>query len=366
VPNLTLHNKGAIFLKEEDSDYLVLEAQHGFTDKDLAPCTRVQLGHCLCGKAVAMSEVIYADRTDNIHEIHEKETFPHGHYCVPIVSGDNVYGLLNVYVKEGHKRSSREEEFLTSVTNTLAGIIQRHNTVREKRQLQHQLVQAEKLAALGRFTANVAHEIRNPLTAVGGFARRLEKNTPESTKEKDYVSFIIAEVNRLENILNNILTFSRESAPDIANNDVHEVIERVLLINKDLFKEKSITVERSFAELAKIPFDKNILIEALENIILNAVDAMLDGGTIHITTERDESGDTPQVNILIKDTGSGIDEENLGAIFEPFYTTKIGKHGTGLGLSITKKNMESMGGSVDVQSEVGKGTVVILTIPSKD
>jgi signal transduction histidine kinase len=90
---------------------------------------------------------------------------------------------------------------------------------------------------------------------------------------------------------------------------------------------------------------------------------MPDGGTLTITTDREEGAGTPQINIRVQDTGDGIPAEKLGVIFEPFYTTKVAEHGTGLGLSITKKIMESMGGSVDVQSEVGTGTVVILSIP---
>ena len=364
VPHLSLESRGAIFLRDENNQELLkLKAHHGFSESHSVPCSEIPLGRCLCGKAAAFTKLIFSDHINSQHEMHDEGLFPHGHYCVPIFSGENTYGLLNVYVKEGHERSKREEEFLSSVANTLAWIIERKKTQREKRELQHKLAQAEKLAALGRFTANVAHEIRNPLTAVGGFARRLDKNIPDATKEKDYVSFIIAEVNRLESILKNILIFSRDTTPDIEINDIHEVIERVLLMNKDLCKEKSITVERSFSESAKIPFDKNILIESLENIILNAVDAMPDGGTLTITTDREVGADTSQTNIRIQDTGDGIPEEKLGVIFEPFYTTKVADHGTGLGLSITKKIMESIGGSVDVQSEVGAGTVVILSIP---
>jgi len=364
VPHLSLESRGAIFLRDEnDQELLKLRASHGFSESHPVPCSEIPFGKCLCGKAAAFAKLIFSDHMNSQHEMHDEGLFPHGHYCVPIVSGGNVYGLLNVYVAEGHARSKREEEFLSSVANTLAWIIERKKNQREKRQLQHQLVQTEKLAALGRFTANVAHEIRNPLTAVGGFARRLNKNIPAATKEKDYVSFIIAEVNRLEKILKNILTFSRDSSLDIHKNDIHEVIERVVLMNKDLCKEKSITVERSFADSMAIPFDENIIIESLENIILNAVDAMPDGGTLTIITDREVVDDTSQINIRIQDTGDGIPEENLGVIFEPFYTTKIAKHGTGLGLSITRKNMESMGGSVAVQSEVGKGTMVTLSIP---
>ena len=363
VPHLSLQSKGAIFLKYPESEILTLKAQHGFTGADPLPCTEIPLGHCLCGKAASMLKLIYAEDMKGIHEIHDVEMFPHGHYCVPIVSGKNLHGLLNVYIQEGHKRSGREEDFLTSVASALATIIERDLTEQEKKDLQRQLTQAEKLAALGRFTANVAHEIRNPLTSVGGFARRLDKTIPENTKEKNYAKIIIAEVTRLEKILKNILSFSRETTPNITENDLGEVVERVLLMNEYLFKEKFIAIKRSLENLPRFLFDSDLIVEVLENIVLNAIDVMPTGGTLTVTTEKDEGPGKSNVFVRIQDTGDGISEEQMKMIFEPFYTTKAAEHGTGLGLSITKKIMESLDGRVEVESEVGKGAEVILTLP---
>ena len=363
VPSLALQSKGAIFLKDPDAEVLTLKAQHGFTEENSLPCTEVPLGHCLCGKAASMSKLLYAEDMDGIHEIHDAKMFPHGHYCVPIVSGKNLLGLLNVYLQKGHKRSNREEGFLTSVTSTLATIIERDRVKREKNDLQRQLAQAEKLAALGRFTANIAHEIRNPLTSVGGFARRLDKTIPEETKEKNYVNIIIAEVTRLEKILKNVLSFSKEAIPNLKENNLSEVIELVLLMNEDVFRENSIAIKKTFADLANFSFDKDMIIEVLENIFLNAIDSMPGGGSLTITTEKEDELERSTAVIIIQDTGDGISEEQMEMIFEPFYTTKIAKQGTGLGLSITKKILESLGGKVEIESEVGKGTSVILSLP---
>ena len=365
VPHLSLQAKGAIFLKDPDSETLTLNVQHGFTDEDSMPCNEIPLGHCLCGKAASMSKLIYAENMSGIHEIHDAEIFPHGHYCVPIISGKNLYGLLNVYIKDGHKRSSREENLLTSVTSTLATIIERNRAEQEKKELQRQLVQVEKLAALGRFTANIAHEIRNPLTSVGGFARRLNKTIPGNTKEKDYANIIIAEVTRLEKILKNILIFSKEPVPNSITNDIDEVIEHALLINENLLEEKGIAIKRSLEDLPKFPFDKDMVIEVLENIFLNAIDSMPDGGTLTVTSEKVDGPGYSKVLIKIQDTGVGISAEQLEKIFEPFYTSKVAEQGTGLGLSITRKIMESLDGKVEIESEEGKGSVVILSLPFK-
>ena len=363
VPNLSLQSRGAIFLKDPDAQVLILKAQSGFSKEDPLPCTEIPLGHCLCGKAAAMSKLLYAEDMDGIHEIHDESMFPHGHYCAPIVSGKKLYGLLNVYLKKGHKRSSREEDFLTSVTSTLATIIERDRTEQEKKDLQRQLAQAEKLAALGRFTANIAHEIRNPLTSVGGFARRLDKTIPADSKEKEYADIIIAETTRLEKILKNILSFSREATPRFEKNDLSEVIERVLMMNEDLCRKRSIAIEKSIEDIPRFYFDKDLIIEALENTILNAVDSMPDGGALKIATKKEEGVENVHVHIKIKDTGVGISADKIEMIFEPFFTTKGTEQGTGLGLSITKKIMETLNGTVEFESELGNGSVVTLTLP---
>ena len=366
VPNLSLQSKGAIFLKDSSAEVLVLKAQHGFSERDALPCTEIPFGHCLCGKSASMAKLVYAEDMDSMHEIHDAEIFPHGHYCAPIVSGKNLYGILNVYIQEGHKRTNREEGFLTSVTSTLATIIERDRAEQEKKDLQRQLAQAEKLAALGRFTANIAHEIRNPLTSVGGFARRLAKNMAEDTREKDYANIIIAEVSRLEKILKNVLSFSREGIPNLTENDLSDVIDRVLLMNEYLFREKSIVINKSFAGLPKFYFDKDMIIEVLENIFLNAIDSMSGGGRLTITTEKASGPGESDVIIRIQDTGVGISAEQMEMIFEPFYTTKAAEQGTGLGLSITKKILDSLGGTVEIESELGKGSVVSVCLPFRE
>ena len=368
VPYLSLESRGAISLVESNPNVLVLKAQHGFSESDPVPCKSVPLGHCLCGKAASSADTIFADHPDGRHEIHFDGTFPHGHYCVPIKRGGDggkVIGLLNVYVKQGHKRNRREEEFLTSVANTLAGIIERDRAEKEKIHLQEQLVQAEKLAALGRFTANVAHEIRNPLTSVGGFARRLDKTVPGGTKEKEYTTFIITEVKRLEGILKNVLSYSRESSPRLEEHNIHEIIDRVLMMNEEMLMEKSITVQKSYGDVTPILIDGDQVIEVFENIILNAIDAMSEGGNLNISTTRKQKRGASFLNVSIEDTGEGIPDEQLEIIFEPFYTTKVTEKGTGLGLSISKKIMEALGGVIYIESEIGKGSVVNLYFPYK-
>lgn len=365
VPNLSLQSKGAIYIIEDDPGILVIKAHRGFSGLDRLPCHKIPLGKCLCGQAASQSEMVYSNHVNDRHEIQCEEDFPHGHYCVPIMSGDRVLGIINVYVKEGHKRSSGEESFLASVASTLAGIIQHNRSEHEKEHLQAQLAQAEKLAALGRFTANVAHEIRNPLTAIGGFARRLDKAIPERTKEKEYANFIISEVARLEGILKNVLTFSRDVSPQLEEYDIHEIIDRVLKMREEICREKSVSIHKSYSDLPPILVDNAQLHEAVENLVLNAIDSMPRGGSLTVATNKEVHDGIPYVYVRVHDSGTGIPEDKLNLIFEPFYTTKVADKGTGLGLSITKKVVEDHGGFMKVESEVGKGSAFMLYFPYK-
>lgn len=365
LPFLSSQSRGCIYLVEDDPELLVMKAQHGLPESMRADCAKVPFGKCLCGLTASAREVIFADSSDSCHEIEHDDLPPHGHYCVPIVSGARAIGAMNVYVEKGHKRSTEEERMLSSVANTLAGIIERHKVEMEKHQLRKQLAESEKFSALGRFTANVAHQIRNPLTIIGGFSRRLDNKLAKETKEKTYTGIVIAEVNRLERILRNILSFSRGTGPLMKECNVHEIIETALKSYEDMCIEQSIVAERSFYDVSPMDGDKEQILEAIENLISNAIDAMPDGGTLTVVRDTEVVRGSRYVSVKIKDTGKGIPEEDLSKIFEPFFTTKLLLKGTGLGLSIAKKIVEDHGGFISVESRIGTGSSFSLYFPHR-
>ncbi|NOZ24589.1 MAG: sensor histidine kinase [Nitrospirae bacterium] len=252
----------------------------------------------------------------------------------------------------------RDKEEIESLNRELL------ESIDELRKLQHKLIQAEKLSALGRLTADIAHEIRNPLTAIGGFARRLEKRVQEGTKEEEYAKLIASEVERLERILRDVLSFSREAKYHLNYEDINDVAEESLKAYIELCREQGIDIKMELTPgLPKILMDKDQVIQAINNLVINAIDAMPQGGTLTVKTRMEERNYINYVVFDIIDTGTGIPEEKLERLFEPFYSTKHVGHGTGLGLSICKKIMDEHRGFIKVSSTVGKGSVFSLYFP---
>jgi two-component system NtrC family sensor kinase len=264
---------------------------------------------------------------------------------------------FNAMTKELADSRKKMEDWTNSLEEGIA------KKTEELKNSQDKLIQAEKLASLGRLTADVAHEIRNPLTALGGFARRLYK-IADGDKEKEYAEIVLTEVDRLERILKDVLTFSRDAKGHLEKHNIEYIIRDTLKIYEDLCKDQSIAIEIKTGEnMMPVLIDREQVRQALDNLINNAVDAMPDHGRLTISAGREEINDVSYMFLQVTDTGPGISSKNIPLIFEPFFSTKIIGHGTGLGLSITRKIMEEHGGSVKVESEEGKGTSFTLYFP---
>jgi PAS domain S-box-containing protein len=240
-------------------------------------------------------------------------------------------------------------------TGRFVGTVNVMRDVTELNELRERLVKIEKMAALGEVAARVAHEIRNPLVSLGGFARRLEKKLDGSLK--DYAKIISDEVGRLESILNDILGFVKEIRLFKERIQTKELLEDIISTVESELEGRDIMIKREYLELPEIYVDANRLREAIVNIIRNAIQSIDGNGTVTIRTYiRNE-----MFLLEVEDTGKGICEKDLPHIFDPFYTTK--KEGTGLGLTISNKIIEEHGGNIEVESVEGKGSIFRITIP---
>ena len=281
------------------------------------------------------------------------------------------------------------------------------NTNQKLKEAQEELLRTEKLASIGRFAAGVAHEVGNPLGAILGYTSILEEDGVSREEAKDYLKRIEREIERINRIVRELLSFARPSKLEIKDVAVNQVIENTLSL---LSYQKSFKNIQTQLDLQpRLPFikgDETQLSQVFINVILNAIDAMPQGGMLRIQTgtfvvehllsesfhrlrpprrkgdpvESDYShlrkpdplssmlikfskGDT-LVKIQIADTGTGIEKEDLKRIFDPFFTTKDPDKGTGLGLSVSLRIVESLGGEIKVESEIGKGTKFDVYFPA--
>jgi signal transduction histidine kinase len=230
-------------------------------------------------------------------------------------------------------------------------------------QIQEKIIEYEKLSALGRLTANVAHEIRNPITVIGGLTERLKKSISKEAKEKEYLEAISSEAKRLEEILKDVLLFSDKAFFQREMKDINRIIEDSLIIYEDACKNAAIRLSKIFGDVPQIFIDERQVRAAITNLLSNAIDAMPDGGTLTVTTNVEYISGKNYVAVKVADTGVGIAEENLKMIYEPFFTTKSTKQETGLGLPITRKIVEGHGGLIKIDSAIGKGSAFTIFFP---
>ena len=238
-------------------------------------------------------------------------------------------------------------------------VAQRERQLREA--TRKQIGQSEKLASIGRLAAGIAHEINNPLTGVLTYAHMLKKKPDQDSRQQEDLDVIIHETTRVRDIVRGLLDFARQSPAAMASLDVNDVIRQTMLLLRNQKEFRKVAIREELAnDLPMIRGDKNQLQQVFLNLALNACEAMPAGGTLTVATAAEGGG----VVISMEDTGCGIKKEDLGNIFDPFYTTKPVGKGTGLGLSVSYGIVEQHGGRIEVESQVNVGTTFTVSLPT--
>ncbi len=252
----------------------------------------------------------------------------------------------------------RSRDAIEEWTQTLEKRVQERT--QELERVQDQLVHAGKMAALGELAAGVAHEINNPLTGVLTFSSLMLKKADENHPWRKDLETIVQQTSRCRNIVKGLLDFARQRKPDKKKWDIHTLIERTLTLVEKQAPFQNITILKEFGPQIPLLFiDGDQVEQVFMNILLNAADAMTEGGTLTIKTGwRDGTAE-----VVFKDTGPGISREHLPRLFDPFFTTKQTGKGTGLGLAISYGIVQSHGGNIQVESEIGKGATFRVTLP---
>jgi two-component system sensor histidine kinase HydH len=224
--------------------------------------------------------------------------------------------------------------------------------------LEKKIERSERLASLGRMAAGIAHEIRNPLSSIKGFAQYFRKKFHSGSEDSNYALVMVNEVDRLNRVIQDLLNFAKPQEPKFKSVDILKIMEHTIkLIEPDL-REKNVHVIKKFdAGIPQISADSDMITQALLNIFINAIEAMEKNNELIITVQTNNKG----IIIIIKDLGKGIAKTDLGKIFDPFFTLK--SSGTGLGLAIVHRIVENHHGEIEVKSEPGEGTSFRINLP---
>jgi len=243
----------------------------------------------------------------------------------------------------------------------LLGSVLLFKDLSEVRALRKEIARNQRLAAVGRLAAGVAHEIRNPLSSIKGFATYFKERYQDAPEDLHIANIMIQEVDRMNRVVGQLLEFARPVAISKRPLNLKPFVADTLKLVERQATEKNIRIQANLADLAEtVLIDPDKMNQVLLNLYLNAIESMDEGGgSLRVTLTADNPA--RQVTVRIADTGSGIREQDLGHIFDPYFTTKAA--GTGLGLAIAQKIIEGHGGTIRIDSKSGRGTTATLVLP---
>jgi len=383
---ITSAEEGSLLLVDRETGELYLRAARGLGEK-FARGFRLKVDQSLAGRVVQTGEPIRIESTATDQSLKIKTGYlVKSMLNVPLRVGSRVIGVLCVDNKVSPKPFTENDQKLLSALADYASIsivnaqlfqelrrsrdeIQKWNQELERRvaerteelrRIQSQLIRAEQLASIGQLAAGIAHEINNPLGIILGFAQSILEQMRADNPLRGPLRIVERETLRCKRIVQNLLDFSRQSELALSSTDLRSVIEGALAALSHQIAQQGIEVERSYeTDVPLVLVDAQQMHQVCANIILNAIQAMPKGGKLTLTVQVVAE----EIWLQFKDTGIGIPEENLGRIFDPFFTTKEVGQGTGLGLSVTFAIVKQHGGSIEVESAVGKGSCFTIKLP---
>jgi signal transduction histidine kinase len=362
---IALKKKAAIFLTEKGR--LVMKAQIGFSEAQASRCGTVEPGSCLCGKALETGKMIFRSGVDADHQTTYEGMAPHGHYCVPIRTEEQLIGVLTLYTETSLKPDPGYEQFLGSGAAIIGRIV-------EYKDLEHSLAQMQRLDSLGRLAGAVAHDFNNILTSITGFSALALEEAEKGTPAYLYFSKIGEAAGKGAGLTKQLLAFARREPLRREKVELNSVIRSMAGVVEGLFpKNIALKLELS-PEPLNIMGSRSQLEQVVMNLAVNARDAMPAGGLLLVKSSRvncvGEKGCLSKLHdceyaasLFFEDTGAGMSEAVMLRVFEPFFTTKAPEKGTGLGLSTVHGIVKQHKGVINVSSRLGKGSVFQICLP---
>ena len=254
--------------------------------------------------------------------------------------------------------------FLADESGEITGVVAVIRDVTEIKDLNEEVARHKRLAALGKLSAGIAHEIRNPLSSIRGLAQFVYNSFSKTDERKEDLNAIIQEVDRLNKLVVQVLDFAKLKKPNLTPFSLNDLIRKIVELFKLEIKDKQIKFDLELSpDISQIQADEDQVRQITMNVIINAIQAILRKGEIKIKTESALLKGEPAIKLMIEDSGIGITEKDFNQIFDPFFSTK--ERGSGLGLSIVYKLVEGHQGEIKVESKEGKGTKFVIFLPQK-
>lgn len=356
--------KGAILrILNLETHQLELGAAYGlgerYISKGVVSKEKIITDLCKKNKVIIIEDILTDPRVQ-----YPKEAWEEGIRMIldlPLTLKADVVGIIRMYFAEKRRFSEEELDFVIAIAEQCACAIDKARLIEShKSRYDNLALQTEKLSALGRMAAGIAHEINNPLGGILLYSTNLLKKVPKEGPLKEGLEIVIQETMRCKIIIQDLLEFSREKEPKKTFANINNIIEKTLSMLENEFRLHHIRVEKLLSsEMPDIFVDVNQMHQVFVNLLLNAVEAIQDNSVITIRSRLDPGQNC--VIVEITDTGSGIPSENMLKVFEPFFSTKA--KGTGLGLAVSYRIIRNHQGDIQVSSQPGKGTRFTIKIP---
>jgi signal transduction histidine kinase len=322
-----------------------------------------------------MGVVIKKGRPLSIVNVQEHHRYQHTEWAkqeglqsllsVPLVFGEKVLGVLSVYTAEPHRFSNEEIKLLSTLADLSAVAIAKARLLEKVVDMEEKLRASERLSALGLLAAEIAHEIRNPLTVMQMLFHSLVESLPMDKDAARDAEVIADKMKQMNRIVDQVLGFARSSEPikEVVKPEI--LLDDIVLLTRHKLHQLQVVVKKQVeANLPLLRADRAQLEQAILNLVLNAADAMSGGGQLKLSATQEIFEEKPHVVISIRDTGCGMTKNQAESLFQPFLTYK--QHGTGIGLAIVKKIVENHQGKIQIESKVGKGTIFRLLFPASE
>ena len=291
--------------------------------------------------------------------------------CVPLIIRGRTTGALQVLnKKDGNSFTGEDIELLNALAQHIAVALDNAKlyqrlqqnfelTEQELKITQRKLLRSERSAAIANLVQGVAHEVRNPIMSIGGFATRMKADLPEDSRLQKYLDIILGETSRLEKLVRDVKEIAEMKTVHLEPTDVKKLLARVIEGFSSDMSRQAIRLKADIGEdLPTINLDQEQISRALRNIIQNSIEALHEGGTLKLEAKELDS----TIQIVVQDSGVGIDEEKLDSVLDPFVTSKT--TGAGLGLTMVYQIVTNHQGEIDIKSSGGKGTIVSLELPT--